>query len=48
MMLKRDECKHDKGWRYASTVRRTKETIANGKAGKVVLICKSCPQTKVV
>lgn len=36
------------GWRYGATVRRTKETIANGKAGKVVMVCKGCPATKLV
>jgi hypothetical protein len=42
------DCKHP-GFRYAATVRRTKETIASGKAGKVVMVCKSgCPAQRIV
>jgi hypothetical protein len=36
------------GFRYASTVRGTKATRESGNAGKVVMICKNCPATKLV
>ena len=37
------------GFRYAATIRRTKASVANGTAGKVVMICKNpaCPARRV-
>jgi len=43
----RPECPR-RGWRYAATVRRTKETVKKGTAGRVVMICRTCPATKLV